>query len=260
MKTPPDTFSELARYYDPLMAHVDYERWFLITTALADLLPEEFRHLDACCGTGTLLEKLHEIGWKSVGVDLSADMLCAGRMKRETHSLAVADIRALPFKGSIDYITCLFDSINFLLEEDSVRQAFKGFSDALTEDGVLYFDIVTERMVTKHFEGQTWQEDNGTFTSVWSSSFDRATAISETEIRLRGGPVSTLRERIYSQSFIEEALSDAGLTLLGAYEAGHWKRVRRGTTRIDFVAMKGSSVGREKRFKAVRKNIRLLLS
>jgi len=181
-------------------------------------------------------------------------------MKGEMHPFAVADIGSLPFKGSIDYITCLFDSINFLLEEEMVRKAFKEFSDALSENGILYFDIVTERMVTKHFEGHSWKEDNGTFKSTWSSTFDRDTGIAETEIRVSGGSNARIRERIYPRVFFEQALSDAGLTLLGAYESSTWKRPRRRTTRIDFVAVKtGSSICRSA-FKVATKNIRMFLS
>ena len=48
----PDAFGELARYYDPLMTHVNYDRWFFTVSALADLVEEPIRHLDAACGTG----------------------------------------------------------------------------------------------------------------------------------------------------------------------------------------------------------------
>jgi SAM-dependent methyltransferase len=260
MMTPKDSFADLARYYDPLMSHVDYERWFLVTTELAALLPDSFRHLDACCGTGCLLDMLRDVGWDSVGIDLSSDMLYVGHGQDSARPLAVADLRALPFQGSVDYITCLFDSVNFLLAEEDLRAAFREFSAALGEGGILYFDIVTERMVTKHFEGQTWEEDHGTFKSTWSSTFDRETKIANTEIRLSGGATSVIRERIYTRGVVEEALSDAGFQLLGSFDAKRWKRPRRGSTRVDFVAVKGDAGALLKNFEGALGNIRLLLS
>ena len=35
-----DEFHEIARYYNRIMDHVDYDRWYAVTTALADLLRE----------------------------------------------------------------------------------------------------------------------------------------------------------------------------------------------------------------------------
>ena len=111
----PDDFANLARYYDPIMEHVDYDRWFVITTTLAELAPDPFLHLDAGCGTGVLMGMLRKIGWSSVGIDLSLAMLQTGRRRRGSLPVAAADLRALPFRGAVDLMTCLFDSMNFLL-------------------------------------------------------------------------------------------------------------------------------------------------
>src|SRR5690606_17293139 len=52
-----DSFEDLARYYDRLMVHVDYDRWYAVAGAIAGLLPRPFLHVDLACGTGTLLRK-----------------------------------------------------------------------------------------------------------------------------------------------------------------------------------------------------------
>ncbi|MEX2016830.1 MAG: class I SAM-dependent methyltransferase, partial [Candidatus Hydrogenedentales bacterium] len=108
----PDPFGELARYYDPLMAHVDYDRWFVVATAVAESLALKTppRHLDLACGTGTLLARLRVAGWSSIGADLSPAMLRTARKSRLIDRLVCADMTALPFRNSFDYITCLFDS------------------------------------------------------------------------------------------------------------------------------------------------------
>ncbi len=255
----PDPFEDLARYYDRLMSHVDYARWFQTVTGLGELLPGNFRHLDAACGTSTLLHMLRDAGWNSMGVDISMAMLARGRKKRPDTALARADIRALPFHGSIDYITCLFDSVNFLLEESAVRSALGAFSAALRDGGLLYFDVVTRNMVVKHFENQEWEEDHGKFNSFWSSTFDRARNVSETKIRINSGRSSMLSERIYPRKFIEDALKEARFTLLACYDATTWKRPRRRTTRLDFVAVKGRPRGMRAQFARAAERQRLLL-
>ena len=252
----PDMFDELAHYYDPLMEHVNYDRWLLIATALAGLVPPGFRHIDLGCGTGVLLSMLRQAGWQSVGLDISEAMVRAGRHARPGTPMGVADLRNLPLNESVQFITCLFDSMNFLLEEEDVRRALRQCADALAPGGVLYFDIVTERMVTEHFADQQWVEQNGAFNSAWSSSYDRSKTQSRTEIRVNSGAKSAIEERIYPTPFFAEAIEDAGLTLLGTHDAETWLAPKKKTTRIDFVAVKKPPTGIQKKYNHICKQIR----
>jgi len=256
-----DAFQEIARYYDRIMEHVNYERWFTITTELGALLPRDFRHLDAGCGTGTLIKRLRRTGWRSAGIDLSGAMIRAGRSgKQETFPAANADLRALPFSGSLDYITCLFDSVNFLVDEGDLERAFVSVSEALREGGFIYFDAVTERMVTQHFEGQEWSERNGKFTTTWSSSYCRRTGVVETRIRISQGAFGVVRERVFPEERIRAAVADAGLTLLGVYDAHTWKAPKAKTIRIDFVAAKNPGAALTRQFESIATRMRRLLS
>jgi ubiquinone/menaquinone biosynthesis C-methylase UbiE len=236
-----DQFEMIARHYDRIMDHVDYDRWSLITTVLAPLLSRGFTHVDLACGTCTLVKKMRKAGWHSFGADLSFAMLEQGRKSFTTSPLAVADLRALPFRGGADYITCLFDSLNFLLDTEDMRRGIAEMGSALSDGGILYFDIVTERMVTEFFEGQTWTETNGPFSTAWSSTYCRKTKVAETSIRINTGAASVLRERVFTQAEVEAAVEDAGLTLLGAFDAESWQKPGRKTLRIDFVATKGQA-------------------
>lgn len=255
-----DSFAHLARYYDPIMAHVNYDRWCSTAIALAELVPDSFRHLDAGCGTGVLVNMLRKVGWSSYGIDLSAEMIRAGRRSRGSLPLAAADLRALPFHHSMDIVTCLFDSANFLLEELDLQQTIVEFSRTLCEGGLLYFDVVTERMVTLHFAGQEWDEENGGFRSTWSSDFDRKTGIAETRVRINTGEEAVIRERIYDRRLIERMLHAAGLTLLAVVDAETWRPPTRHTTRIDFVAMKQPGRKAEAQFRRIGQHVRELLA
>jgi len=252
-----DDFARLARYYDPIMEHVDYDRWLDATITLAELLPRPFLHLDAACGTGVLAARLRRRGWQSFGMDLSAAMLNSARRNDSAFPVAVADLRALPFCGSLDYITCLFDSMNFLLTEEDVASVLRQFHAALRPEGLLYFDIVTERMVTEHFDDQEWLEDNGTFSTRWASNYDRASGITETHIGVNTAEKTILRERIYPLELFIERLRAAGFSVLDASDAETWRAPRRRSTRIDIVAWKGNDDGRiRRRFNVCRKALR----
>jgi SAM-dependent methyltransferase len=166
---------------------------------------------------------------------------------------AVADLRALPFRRSFDLITCLFDSMNFLLTLEDVQRALEACAGALDDHGILYFDIVTERMVTEYFEDQEWIEHNPTFSSRWRSTYDRNDCITETRIRVNRGQESVVRERIYPLSEIRDVLQRAGLTILGAYDARTWRAPTARTVRVDIVASRQPRA--PKRYKSVQTNI-----
>ncbi len=254
-----DSFIDLARFYDGIMRHVDYDRWYLIADAIAGLLPRSFTHLDVACGTGVLLRKLLHDRWNSTGVDLSISMLRAGRNHQSRWPVAAGDIRALPFAGSFNYVTCLFDSLNFLLTDDDMSAGVRAMADCLTPDGVLYFDIVTERMVLDHFAGQRWTEKDGKLSTRWRCDYDRVTQVVETRIQVNRGDEYTLYERVYDQCQVEEAIRLAGIEVLGAFDAETWGKPRKRTVRIDFVGVKGDAEPLRSGFKSIQKHVRSLL-
>ncbi|NIA13360.1 MAG: methyltransferase domain-containing protein [Nitrospiraceae bacterium] len=246
-----DDFHEIARYYDRIMDHVDYDRWYSVATALTELLPPGFTHLDAACGTGKLLRSLREDGWRSVGVDLSLAMVRSARRQTPEPITALADLRRLPFHESVDYVTCLFDSINFLLTLDDIAQAFREVAGSLREGGLFYFDMVTQKMVTDHFDNQEWTEQTGRFATTWRSSFVRETGVAETEVRVTSGAGGVFLERVYRHEDIEAVLAASGLALLGAYDAHTLQTPRPKTVRIDYVAAKDGSRAFKRRFDSV---------
>ncbi len=234
-----DPFEELALFYDPIMEHVDYARWFDITTLLAEkLLPQKVRSLDAACGTGTLLHMFKELQWESYGFDLSPAMLKTAKRLYPEVPLYQGDLRALPFHETFDCITCLFDSVNFILDEDGVLATIDSFYSALKPGGMLYFDIVTERMVTRHFAGQDWTEQNDGFSTRWTSSFDRSSAIAATTVRVNSMKAAIIKERIFPTRLFEDGLQQAGFTTFAVVDVNNWRQPGRRTTRIDFVAIK----------------------
>jgi len=253
-----DSFAGLARFYDPIMQHVNYDRWYLVASAVAELAPKPFRHLDAACGTGVLLKKLWKDHWHSYGLDLSGAMLEKCRDTGHSRTLR-ADLRALPIQSSFDYVTCLFDSINFLLSEDDLRNGIGQLAGALRDPGVLYFDVVTERMVLDHFAGQQWTETNDGFTTHWSCEYDRGTGNVETRIRVNSGEEYTLRERVYPLDLVLDAVDRAGCQVLATRDAQTWKSPGRKSIRVDIIAVRGKSRDYRRAFRNVHTIVRQML-
>lgn len=252
-----DGFAPIANHYDEMMEHVDYERWLQIATCVGGMLPFPCRHLEAGCGTGVLMKRLVEGGWDSVGMDLSPAMLHVARQRYGLNRLVQANFCALPFREHFHLVTCLFDSLNFLLTEEAFTEALGSFHKVLAPNGVFYFDVVTEKMIADHFENTSWTENHEKFRTSWVSAYERTTSTCETRVRINSGEESITYERIYPTKFILDTLAETGFELLGIRDANTWKEPTRRTTRIDFVAVKGDAGQYQKAFKQVDKKIRM---
>lgn len=252
-------FDGLARHYDLLMGFVNYDRWETTCSILSELLPSKFTHVDFACGTGVLVEKLRKRGWRSHGLDLSRAMLVSGIKDRGSMPLACADLRASPLDNSVDFATCLFDSLNFLLEPEAIATAFVEMARALRPGGLLYVDVVTERMIVDHFEGPEWTEKNGPVTLRWKTRYDRKSKVAETTLRINTASAHTFRERVYPMDFLLQCMDRAGLVLLGAYDAHGWKRPAASSVRLDFVLVKPPAENALSRYAGLEETIQSLI-
>lgn len=252
-----DGFAPIANHYDDIMEHVNYDRWIHVVTALGAMLEEPFRHLEAGCGTGVLMKRLNAYNWNSVGMDLSPAMLRVARHRYSLSPLVQANFCSLPFVEAFQLVTCLFDSLNFLLTEEEFAAAICSFYRVLAPGGILYFDVVTEKMIADHFENTSWTEHHDRFRSSWVSAYKRQTKTCETRVRINSGEESITYERMYSPTYIQEVLQETGFSLLAMRDANNWKKVTKRTTRIDFIAVKGDPDKYRQAFKTADQKIKM---
>src|SRR4051812_15095542 len=78
----------------------------------------------------------------------------------------VADMRRLPALPHFDAVTCLDDSVNYLLTEGDVRAMFAGMGRALRPGGLLAFDLNSLRTYGSVFVSRS-EIDTEAATFVW---------------------------------------------------------------------------------------------
>ena len=88
------------------------------------------RVLDIGCGTGVLLARLAERGWRAVGLDLCEPMLHEARPRLDgwsgAVSLAVGDSEHVPFQGrTFDAVTCANSFHHYPHHEAVVREMYR---------------------------------------------------------------------------------------------------------------------------------------
>ena len=98
-------------------------------------------HLDVACGTGMIVEHFRRLGWKSTGVDASLPMLQLARGAAGFSPPVAGDMRRLPFRRKFARVTCLYDSLNHLLEREDLTAAFTSIRGVMDHDSLFLFDM-----------------------------------------------------------------------------------------------------------------------
>ncbi len=174
-------------------------------------------------------------------IDISPAMVYTAKQLYPYISTLVGDMCYLPFKNSFKIISCLFDSINFLLDEEDIYRSIYSMASCLQENGIIYFDCVTEQMVQQYYSNSQWKENYKDFKTVWDSSYNPSTKTATLSILVQGKGWTVVRQKIYPTNVYLNAIKEAGLTLLASVDAHTWDHIDSGTVRIDFLCSKSPS-------------------
>ena len=125
-------------------------------------------------------------------------------------------MRALPWRGRFDLVTCLDDALNYLLEPADVRAAIAAMARALAPGGVLVFDVNTLLTYRTAFAGDS-SVGGGDASFRWrGGASSEATAgdvcAATIEVAARGCFTRSRHvQRHHPREEIEAALVSAGL-------------------------------------------------
>lgn len=131
-----EAYDAFAYAYDRALG----ERFFKAASRMVEEALERYptpkrTHLDVACGTGMTVRWFRERGWRSVGVDASLPMLQIAK------GGVAGDMRALPFRRKFARVTCLYDSLNHMLEPGDLQAAFHSIRGVLDDDSLFLFDV-----------------------------------------------------------------------------------------------------------------------
>jgi ubiquinone/menaquinone biosynthesis C-methylase UbiE len=214
------------------------------------------RALDLACGTGTLATLLAEEGWDVTGVDSSPEMLAQAAAKLETSPSAgrvrlvrgdMRRLRGLVPAAAFDLATCTYDSLNYLLEEAALGEAFRAAAEALAPGGLYVIDMNTRYFLEFDWGECAVREQDG-YVQIERSAFDPTDA---TNTMLLTGFVGDDEsgyarfderhvERAYPPELVTDLLRAAGLHVEALYDSFTLSPPGAQTQRIFWVARQGA--------------------
>lgn len=203
--------------------------------------------LDLACGTGTVALAFAERGWRAYGVDASAAMLSQARQKAAETGLNLLlsqqDMRAFTLPEPVDLVTCLFDSLNYLLAIEDLRQTFARVAAHLKPGGLFVCDMNTIWALQEIWDHHTYFQDGEDLSVVMQSEYAEEAhivAVKVVAFLARDGLYERIEEthleRGYHERTVAAAMERAGLAVLDRYEAFAFDPPNSRTPRILWVA------------------------
>ena len=244
-----EAYTNFAEVYDLFMDNIPYEDWCSYVT---DLLKEQGVNdglvLDLGCGTGSLTELLAAAGYDMIGVDNSEDMLQIAMDKRADSGKDILylmqDMREFELYGTVGAVVSICDCMNYILEYKELVEVFRLVNNYLDPGGVLIFDLNTIYKYEKLLGDATIAEDREACSFIWDNYYDQETRINEYDLSLfikeerdlYRKYTETHYQRAYTLDEAKEALKEAGMEFVDAYDAFTKKPVKETSERIYLIA------------------------
>ncbi len=165
------SYENFAFYYDSLMENKFYNDYYRFISKHASYETV----LELGCGTGSMAIKMARAKKVVYATDLSADMLEVARLKATEADVDLLlkriDMRDFNVDFQVDLVTCLCDSLNYVLKKDEVLQVFKNVYASLETGGTFIFDVDSmykmEHMINDYHETQSDEE----FDFSWDTNY-----------------------------------------------------------------------------------------
>ena len=251
-----DAYTAFATVYDEFMDDIPYEKWHkYIVELLKENNVEKGIVCELGCGTGTMTEMLASSGYDMIGVDLSEDMLMlANEKKYETGSdilYLMQDMCELELYSTVNAFVSICDSVNYILEEEDLIEAFKNVNMYLEEDGVFIFDFKTDYFYKEVLGDTVIARSDDDCSYIWDNYYYEDERVNEYELTIFIKEDNELDDNIFRQfkethyqrgytvNDMERIIKSSGLKLDKVYDAFTHDDAKADSERIYIICKKG---------------------
>ncbi|RGY97813.1 class I SAM-dependent methyltransferase [Clostridium sp. AM58-1XD] len=244
-----EAYSGFAAVYDLFMDNIPYEEWCeYLSGLLRKYGIEDGLVLDLGCGTGTLTELLAEKGYDMIGVDVSEEMLQIAMDKRALsgHDILylLQDMREFELYGTVRAVVSICDSLNYIMDYEDLVHVFSLVNNYLDPEGIFIFDLNTVYKYEHLLGDQTIAEDREESSFIWDNFYDEEEQINEYDLNLfireEGNRYRKYTETHYQKAYtletVRQALQEAGLKFMTAYDAFTTKPPQENSERLYVIA------------------------
>jgi SAM-dependent methyltransferase len=237
----PAHYSKMADYYDTLYSKiVDYRSQ---VDYLEKIIAKHRRKrtesiLDVACGTGNYTFIFASRGYRTIGIDVSEEMLRVAKEKagrKRNPQFFKIDMRNIDLQARYDVAVVLFGGFGYLLKQSEVGEFFASVAKQLKKGGLLIFEFWQNSAIfpaaTRPSGQRTWdrvEDDKRSIVRLNTSKYDAQTNILSVRFdfyvlntktkSLVDNFSETHLTKTYAVSHIQELLERGNLKSLGFYD------------------------------------------
>lgn len=167
------SYEQFAYYYDSLMDPQFYDDYIEF---IKKHVHSFYEVLELGCGTSEIAIRLAKEDYKVFATDLSDDMIEVSKQKAmyENVDLMLQKVDMTDFSTSypVDLILCVCDSLNYVLEENKVKDTFKNVYVSLTNEGSFVFDVNSLYKMNTILNNYVEEADDEEFAFKWEVTSD----------------------------------------------------------------------------------------
>ncbi|MDD6795728.1 MAG: class I SAM-dependent methyltransferase [Clostridiaceae bacterium] len=246
-------YGEFAKIYDELINEdIDYDK---ISKRLKDIIVKYNvigdDYLDLACGTGNVAIKISDNFKNTCCVDLSEDMLNEAQEKFKEKKVQAEflcqDMSELNLNKEFDFISCVLDSSNYLIEDEDFESYINGVYNHLKNNGIFVFDINSYYKLSTILGNNTYTYNEDKVFYSWENVFEDDVVNMFLTFFVKKGELyekfeETHYERAYREEFIERVLCWCGFEILGKFDGYSDMKVNKESERILYVVRKNVEV------------------
>ena len=253
-----DAYTAFAKVYDKFMSDIPYEMWHkYLVELLKEYGVEKGTVVELGCGTGTMTEMLAKSGYDMIGIDCSEDMLVrANEKKYETGSeilYLMQDMCELELYGTADAFVSICDSVNYILEDEDLSEAFSRVNEYLDENGCFIFDFKTDYFYRNVLGDRIIAQSEDDCSYIWDNYYYEDECVNEYELTIfikenenpDDNGFRQFKENHYQRGYTVDEMKDivkeSGLKIDKIYDAFTHNEERADSERIYFICKKGEN-------------------
>lgn len=240
------SYNKFSSYYDELIREdIDYEniRDFVLEKSL-----NRNYYLDLGCGTGSASCLIGEYFKKTYLVDLSENMLAMASNKFydkkidfKAFNISMTDINLIKEKFSL--ITSTIDSLNYIENDNDLKDIFKSVYDLLEDEGTFIFDLNSSFKLREVLGENTFIYDEEDIFYSWENFIMDDIVHMYLNFFIKKGAqyerfVEEHREKIYTEEFIIKSLKESGFNKIKIYDNYTKKEINNKSERLTFAVRK----------------------
>ena len=251
-----DAYTAFAKVYDKFMSDIPYEQWHeYIENILKEYGVEKGTVAELGCGTGTMTEMLANSGYDMIGIDCSEDMLMkANEKKFETGSnilYLMQDMCELELYSTVNAFVSICDSVNYILDEEDIEEAFSRANEYLDEKGVFIFDFKTDYFYRNVLGDTVIAQSEDDCSYIWDNYYYEDEQVNEYNLTIfikentdpKDNAFRQFKETHYQRGYtvneMKEIVKNSGLIIDKIYDAFTKNDPKADSERIYFICKKG---------------------